>query len=150
MCPSQDVHIRRSFLRAAGPLPGSPIGPPTHRPTVQAALTTGVASYHSAVVKVHRAGIPRRPSGRTLPHPPIPRQDRRKTDAKSSPSHRPVGVALCSCLVSPTPPELNFVARSLYLFERACQLQPHPVLGSFHFQVGAPNRRLRASSGWAA
>jgi hypothetical protein len=76
----------------AGLRPLALIGQPTHRPTVQAALTTGVASYHSAVVKVRRAtpeSRVRRQSRRTLPHPPTPRQERRKTDAKSLPSHRP-------------------------------------------------------------
>ena len=60
----QDVSVRRRphpeivVCEPPAYCPATPIGPPTHRQTVQAALTTGVASYHSSVVKVHRAGPP--------------------------------------------------------------------------------------------
>jgi len=57
-----------------GSRPSALIGPPTHRRTVQASLTTGVASYHSSVVKVHRPARPagsRRPSGGRLYHSPL-------------------------------------------------------------------------------
>ena len=83
--------VRRSFVGQLSCL-SDPIGPPTHRQTVQALLTTGVASYHSSVVKVLAPSFPWRQSGRTLPHSPAPCQDRRKTDASCS-LHRPRGVA---------------------------------------------------------
>jgi len=75
--------------------PNTLIGQPTHRPTIQASLTTGVASYHSSVVKVRRAGFLPAPERRqTLPHLISPRQGRRKTDAVITPLHRPRGVPL--------------------------------------------------------
>jgi hypothetical protein len=40
-----------------GSRPNTLIGQPTHRLAVQASLTTGVASYHSSVVKVRRAAV---------------------------------------------------------------------------------------------
>jgi hypothetical protein len=69
---SQDQTLRMNCFRRFSPktkssgdrscerlafTPNALIGQPTHRPTIQASLTTGVASYHSSVVKVHRAGL---------------------------------------------------------------------------------------------
>src|SRR5205814_1808672 len=52
--------------------PTTLINQPTHQPTIQASLTTNIASYHSSVVKVHRAaliaGSFRRLSGDRLYH----------------------------------------------------------------------------------
>jgi len=90
--------------------PNTLIGRPTHRPTIQASLTTGVASYHSSVVKVRRAGFLPAPERRqTLPYPRLSCQERRKTDAKHFPLHRPEGDPLCSltCLVLPMRAGLN-------------------------------------------
>ncbi len=86
---SKDPIVRRSFVTSHPPKRRALLGPPTHRRSVQAALTTGVASYHSSVVKVRRAVFERTA---TLPHPRPLRQGRRKTDATVTPLHRPTGV----------------------------------------------------------
>src|SRR5260370_39498871 len=53
--------------------PNTLIGQPTHRLAVQASLPTGVASYHSSVVKVRRAALlpaPERTDSTTSASPP--------------------------------------------------------------------------------
>ena len=97
--------VRRSFVASSQPKPAALIGPPTHRQSVQASLTTGVASYHSSVVKVRRAapdvGV-RRASGPRLYHTRAPCV---KADEKPMQRLRlcigPQGSRRSDCLVSP-------------------------------------------------
>ena len=99
----------------SGLTPNALIGQPTHRLAVQASLTTGVASYHSSVVKVRRAAVLPAPgrTDSTTPVSPLSRQTKNRCKAPAFASALRGPLYSLACLVSPMPAGLNIIAGSL-------------------------------------
>jgi hypothetical protein len=92
--------------------PNTLIGRPTHRLAVQASLTTGVASYHSSVVKVQRAALQagsgaRAEADSTTSPSPSSRETKNRCKAPAFASALRGPLYLLACLVLPMPAGLN-------------------------------------------